>query len=67
MVQLKVNGKDELVQDSADISQILTSKGIAEDRVVVELNKSIVKREAFGTTVLADGDVLEIVHFVGGG
>jgi sulfur carrier protein len=34
---------------------------------VVELNRTIVSREAQESTSLKDGDVLEIVHFVGGG
>jgi thiamine biosynthesis protein ThiS len=35
--------------------------------VVVERNRSIVPRDAYGSTLLAEGDALEIVHFVGGG
>jgi thiazole synthase len=36
-------------------------------RVVVEHNRHIVARDAYGATLLAEGDALEIVHFVGGG
>jgi thiamine biosynthesis protein ThiS len=35
--------------------------------VVVERNRSVVPRQRFAAELLADGDVLEIVHFVGGG
>ena len=35
--------------------------------VVVELNEEIIKRENYDTTVLKDGDVVEILHFMGGG
>jgi sulfur carrier protein len=35
--------------------------------VVVELNRDIVSRQAHDSTALKEGDVLEIVHFVGGG
>jgi sulfur carrier protein len=34
---------------------------------VVELNRTIISREVQESTSLKDGDVLEIVHFVGGG
>jgi thiamine biosynthesis protein ThiS len=37
------------------------------DRVAVELNREIVPRDQWDRTQLADGDRLEIVHFVGGG
>jgi len=33
----------------------------------VELNRNIVSRDAYSTTMLVEGDKLEIVHFVGGG
>jgi sulfur carrier protein len=36
-------------------------------RVVVELNRNVLPRDAFATTALNDGDKIEIVHFVGGG
>ena len=37
------------------------------DRVAVELNRAIVPRDQWDQTQLAEGDQLEIVHFVGGG
>ena len=40
---------------------------IRPGRVVVELNRDIVSREAHGSTKLNEGDALEIVQFVGGG
>ena len=36
-------------------------------QVVVELNEEIIKRETYDTTVLKDGDVVEILQFMGGG
>jgi thiamine biosynthesis protein ThiS len=38
-----------------------------QDRVAVELNRNIVPRDQWAHTHLAEGDQLEIVHFVGGG
>jgi sulfur carrier protein len=35
--------------------------------VVVELNREILARDAYGETPVQDGDTLELVHFVGGG
>jgi len=41
--------------------------GMKQDRVAVELNRDIVPRAKWAETNLAEGDRLEIVHFVGGG
>ncbi len=41
--------------------------GMKQDRVAVELNRNIVPRADWAATNLAEGDQLEIVHFVGGG
>jgi sulfur carrier protein len=46
---------------------LLDELEIRPARVVVELNRAIISREAQESTSLKDGDVLEIVHFVGGG
>ena len=41
--------------------------GMKSDRVAVELNRDIIPRDRWGSTQLAEGDRLEVVHFVGGG
>jgi thiamine biosynthesis protein ThiS len=66
-MKLQING------EARDFNPPLTLAGLVEqldmkaDRVAVELNRSIVAREQWEGTNLADGDCLEIVHFVGGG
>jgi len=46
----------------------LTSLGIEPRMVVVEVNRTILRdREAYASLPLHDGDIVEIVHFVGGG
>jgi sulfur carrier protein len=49
------------------LARLLEELQIRAGRVVVELNRNIVSREAHGSTLLKEGDTLEIVHFVGGG
>jgi len=66
-MRLKINGEEREIADGASVSGLLDELQIRPGRVVVERNKQIVPREAFTATILADGDVLEIVHFVGGG
>jgi len=37
------------------------------DRVAIELNRELIRRDRWSETPLSNGDKLEIVHFVGGG
>ncbi len=66
-MRLKINGEERDIADGVSLSGLLEDLKIRPGRVVVERNTQIVPRDAFGATMLADGDVLEIVHFVGGG
>ncbi len=61
-----VNGKVE-EYTSEILEDFLIEKGYNCQRVAVELNKKIVARKDFSTTKLTKDDILEIVHFVGGG
>ena len=45
----------------------LTPAGYGPAKVAVERNGDIVPRARYGQTILADGDAVEIVQFVGGG
>jgi len=61
------NGEEKEIANGLSIGTLLDELKIRPARVVVELNRNIVSRDAYGATVLAEGDKLEIVHFVGGG
>ena len=49
------------------LALLIEHLGMKQDRVAVELNRNIVPRDQWAETNLAEGDRLEIVHFVGGG
>lgn len=66
-MKVKVNGEEKEIADGQTVGSLLQELQIRPARVVVEHNRNIVPRDAYGTTLLADGDALEIVHFVGGG
>ena len=67
MAELVVNGVKQSVPDGMTVTQLLGTLQVAPERVVVELNLTILKRAELGNTVLKDGDQVEVVHFVGGG
>lgn len=66
-MQLTINGESRTVSDAGTVEQLLLTLNLDPRTVVVELNREIIRRPAIATTAVADGDVVEIVHFVGGG
>ena len=66
-MKIRINGEEKETADGLSIAGLLEELQIRPGRVVVELNRDIVTRQAHGSTVLKEGDALEIVHFVGGG
>ena len=68
MITLMVNGAQRELASHSTIGGLLGSLGIDPRLVVVEHNRLILRdRECYSTRALSDGDVVEIVHFVGGG
>lgn len=63
---VKINGK-ELNAAGKTVSEYLAAASYSLERVAVELNGEIVPKARYGDTVLADGDSVEVVSFVGGG
>ena len=49
------------------VSALLQQLDIDARRVAVELNLAVVKKAAYESSVIKDGDEVEIVNFVGGG
>ena len=66
-ILIKINGEDKSVPQNISILKLLELLKINKDRVVIELNKKIVKKDLFDSTLLSENDQLEIVTFVGGG
>ncbi|NNE67542.1 MAG: sulfur carrier protein ThiS [Pyrinomonadaceae bacterium] len=67
MVKLRLNGDFIEVREGIKLSELLGELELPDTRIAVELNKDVVRRNDWGETVLRNEDVLEIVHFVGGG
>jgi len=66
-MNLQINGEERNFADDLTLAGLVEQLGVKADRVAIELNKIIVRRDAWAATRLRDGDRLEIVHFVGGG
>ena len=66
-MDVRVNGRADTVNPGTTVLEYLRANSLEPARVAVEVNRSIVKRERFGETTLNEGDLVEIVRFVGGG
>ena len=66
-MNLTVNGELRSFGLLANVTDLVRALGLDTKKVAVERNLEIVPRSAYGRTVLADGDRIEIVHFIGGG
>ena len=66
-IPITVNGEAREVPASATLADLLARIGLDTRKVAVERNLEIVPRSAYAETALAEGDALEIVHFIGGG
>jgi sulfur carrier protein len=67
VIQVTVNGKAHRFEQPLEITALLSRLELLGRKIAVERNGEIVPRSAHASTVVADGDALEIVVAVGGG
>lgn len=67
MPHVVVNGESRAITESTTVAALIADLGLKREHVAVERNREIVPRAEHDSHVLADGDTLEIVTFVGGG
>lgn len=67
VLNVLVNGEPTRLSEGTHIVDLLDGLGLKPERLAVEVNQRIVRRADWTSTTLADGDKVEIVHFVGGG
>ena len=67
-MNIVINGESKAqVPEGSTVAQLLEVLKIEPETVVVEVNLRILKRAEHASTVVHGGDMVEIVHFVGGG
>ena len=63
---VRINGK-ELNAAGKTVAEYIAATSYDSRRIAVECNGDIVPKARYGDTVLKDGDIVEVVSFVGGG
>jgi thiamine biosynthesis protein ThiS len=67
-IALVVNGAERRIPAGSSLADLLDSLALDARAVVIEHNRTILRdRDSFASLKLSPDDVLEIVHFVGGG
>lgn len=66
-MKVQVNGEAKEVTEGTTVRALVELLGLGGGPVAVEKNGEVVRRAQHASETLAEGDVVEIVHFVGGG
>jgi sulfur carrier protein len=66
-MEIVVNGERQQAPGPLTLVQLVEHLGLQGDRIAVELNRQIVRRDEWPAILVKDQDRLEIVQFVGGG
>jgi len=66
-MKIRVNGKEESVDTGINLQTFLNDNQMKSDQVVVAVNDEVIEREEYSSTSINEGDVLDVMSFVGGG
>jgi thiamine biosynthesis protein ThiS len=67
VVSITLNGEQRRATAGISLADLAASLGLVPAKVAVERNREIVPRSTLAQVLIAEGDEIEIVHFVGGG
>ncbi|MBU1043303.1 MAG: thiamine phosphate synthase [Candidatus Omnitrophica bacterium] len=66
-MQLRINGKPQEIKDNFTLETLISDKGLNPSSIVVEYNAQIMPKQKWAEVILKQGDIIEIISFVGGG
>ncbi|EMI16947.1 ThiS, thiamine-biosynthesis [Rhodopirellula maiorica SM1] len=67
MIQITVNGESVEIESSMSVQQLLETVDVPPNYLAVEVNADVVAREDYASTIVNEGDDVEVVTLVGGG
>ena len=67
ILRVYVNGESQELSAPISLAELINQLDLPAARIAVELNRVVVRRSDWNTTMLQNEDKIEIVHFVGGG
>jgi thiamine biosynthesis protein ThiS len=66
-MQIVVNGETKQIERELNLQELLKKLELPTERVAIELNKTVIRKQDWAAVKVADSDKIEIIHFVGGG
>ena len=66
-IKIRINGKIKTIIDKLTLYELINDLKIPIRKVAIELNKEIINKKEIKKIKLENNDVIEIVHFIGGG
>jgi len=66
-MKIRLNGEDYITRNATSIEELLKELDIHPERVAVEVNLNIISKSDYRGFILKEGDMVEVVSFVGGG
>lgn len=66
-MKILLNDEPKEIIEACSLQALVAQLQLKPERLAIELNRQIIRRAVWPTTILQEGDQLEIVHFVGGG
>ena len=66
-MKVTINGEIKELESEVSLSRLLELFSLPLQRVAVEVNREVVRKQAWDATIVQDNDRIEVVHFVGGG
>lgn len=64
---VQINGAEKSSYENISVEDMVMKEGFDKSRIAVEINGEIVSKSDYKQELLHDGDVIEVVSFVGGG
>ena len=66
-IKIRFNGKSKLIEANYKIQNLINDFKIPIKKVAIELNKEILDKKKLKNIKLKNNDIIEVVHFIGGG
>jgi sulfur carrier protein len=66
-MRVKVNGQPAELEPGMNLERLIRFYRLKVDQVVVELNRKVPPKSEYASTLVQEGDEVEIVKFLGGG
>ena len=66
-IKIKLNGKIKTISDESSLHKLINDLKIPITKIAIEFNKEIIDKKKIKKIKIKNNDVIEIVHFIGGG